>query len=842
MKRGPSNHTPATHTNTSIFTGSKQRALVGYPPPRPTTRAYRQNHAPTAAEAIMEEHGGLGHVFDIIPQDRNYKYEDVYHGRFGENAVLAPGNQELKRHDHPTPLFSKVETLEAAKRKATGSFSKLCSTSDPSAVASLAAVATRDQQDVLRARVDVLNTLLKEPDSHICVKHRLLKSETGPKTLCAVTYNRFLRESVDSAKEVGEIQSPMAWFVPGAQKHVANLLDPRSAVPMGKSLAGLLYGLRKCTPAKYCTKKLLKSLVPQFPDTVRQVQDFQRPSTHGQPHPQPSAITSHHTRVYEAVAELRPSKKKPTAQPEKVTYRVIMGVLDLNVLEQWQNPSTNSLVRRSIIDTALHHTPSPGGELTNVHSLHVKITRGRESHVLTFRPFIGDEACTVSHLLYTQDASGGDDASSKGLLRLSEDPTEVKPMHGGSVHEIQSYVCLGAHRESRYNEAQLNYIHSRGFIESGKLGNGSPLPDPHSIHWDHGLPPAKATRISGKDCDVMASSYHVGDSIHTVISVICYPPFGTQFKVHPRKNKKEKEEARQKRLESLKKRGVVVVLPRRGRTVVGPKESAADAPQQETLGKKQRWTTAPDFAKGQFYFVDGAVFEPWMKDTRLYLIDVAGHGEDTREVMKQAMLIRDEMIRDCGYDGGAQSIWDPSMSFKMNLQNNMLVHPLSKKTVLEIWQSKWQEFVAKWIQDTWDKNFKQTSVQTGRAFWFSKNRGVFAEILRAQGVPAKICDAYEGWSRNRFVQAVQMGGVPMKFINDNALQALVPAQIIPRPAVNSQRNGPKASAAAALPEKKELTHLHARIQSLESRLNQTRKDGNVAVLMQEVLQRLRQSC
>lgn len=827
MKRAPS-------TNT-VFTpaGSKQsRALLSYPPPRPTTRAFRQG------DASIEEHGGLGHVFDIIPQDRNYKYEDVYHGRFGENAVLAPGNKELKRHDHPTPLFSKVDTLEAAKRKATGSFSKLCSTNDPNAVAGMAAVATRDQQDVLRARVDVLNSLIREPDSHICVKHRLLKSETGPKTLCAVTYNRFLRESLESVKEVGEIQSPMAWFVPGAQTHVANLLNPHSGVPMGKSLAGLLYGLRKCTPAKFCTKKLLKSLAARFPGDVREVRDFERPSTHGQPHPQPSAITSHHTRVYEADTELKPSKKKAdTAKPERVTYRIIMGVLDLNVLEQWQNPSTNTLVRRSIVDTAIHHALH-AGELTNVHALHVKITRGKESHVLTFRPFIGDEACTVSHLLYTEDAAGG---QSKGLLRLSDDPAEVRPLHGGRVHEIQSYVCLGAHRENRYSEAQLNYIHSRGYIESGALGNGSSLPDPHLIHWDHDLPPAKATRISGKDCDVMASSYHVGETVHTVISVICYPPFGTQFKVHVRKNKKEKEEARHKRIEALKKRGIVI-RPRAARPPrAAAKESAADEPPQETVGKKMRWTTAPDFAKGQFYFVDGAVFEPWMKDTRLYLIDVAGHGEDTREVMKQAVRIRDEMIRECAFGDGSQSIWDPDMSFRMNLQNNMQIHPISQKTVLEIWQSKWQEFVSKWIQDTWDKNFKQSSVQTGRAFWFSKSKGVFGEILRGMAVDRAITDAYEAWSNRRFVEAVHVGSIPTKFISDNALQAMVPPEIIQRPATVALAQA-KHLKQTVPSDKKELHHLQARIQSLETRLDQSRKDGNVAVLMQEVLQRLRQAC
>ena len=139
---------------------SKQRALVGYPPPRPTTRAYSNMNQTQSMLQPMEEHGGLGHVFDIIPQDKNYKYEDVYHGRFGDNAVLAPGNRELKHSDSPMPLFEKVDRLEAAKRKATASFSKLCSTNEQVAVTGLAAAATRDQQDVLRARVDVLNTLI----------------------------------------------------------------------------------------------------------------------------------------------------------------------------------------------------------------------------------------------------------------------------------------------------------------------------------------------------------------------------------------------------------------------------------------------------------------------------------------------------------------------------------------------------------------------------------------------------------------------------------------------------------------------------------------------------------
>jgi hypothetical protein len=746
---------------------NKTHPVVSYPPPRPTL--------------LCEERGGLGHAFDIIPEDRNYNFEDIYHGRSGDSAILTPGNHSLQHTEH---LFAKVENLEAAKRKATGSFSKLCSTTDTNAIPSLAAAATRDQQDVLRHRVDVLNKLLSGPDSHICVHHALLSNPTKPRTLCAVTYTRFVRESVGSDKEVGEIQSPMAWFVPGAQQHVVNLLSGQKEVPMQTSLAGLLYGLRKCTPARYCTKKLLKSLVPKFPDELREITDFHKPKIHG--HTQPSAITSHHTRVYEAVAELRPSKKKPEGKPESVTFRIIMGVLDLNVLEQWQNPATNALVRKSIIATAMQH---PHAQMTTVHNLHVKITRGRETHVLTFRPFIGDEACTVSHLTYTESAM---DDGMHGILRLPEDTADVHALHGGTMLPIESYVCIGAHRESRYNEAQLNYIHSQGYRGTPVIG--STLPDPRTIRWD--APDAKATRISGKDTDVMASSYRIHDKVHTVLTVISYPPFGTQFKVHIRKNKKEKAEARQKRMEALKKRGI------KPRVLFKKEIMKAD------LTKKERWSTAPDHAQGQYYFVEGVVSNTCGRQERIYLIDTDG-GARTQRAMQEGVRIRDDLIKECAYGGG--TIWNPDISFKENLQTNTAVHPISQRMVKDIWQDKWRRAIAEQIQDG--------------ALWFCKQRGVWPTTLALAGLPRDVCEKYEARSIALIQSAMQKGQIPMKFVTENGLQSLLPAQIIPR------RVPP--------PPSKEMHVLQDRIRTLEAKLHGEGQAGNLAVLMDRVLSSLR---
>ena len=855
--------------------GSKQQPFVSYPPPKPTTRPYTQNP-------------GVGRKFDLIPEGRNYGFEDVYYGKFGENTVLAPGNDRLRAIQEvggAAPLFVKVDNLEAAKRKATNSFSKLCSATDHAAIPGLASAATKDQQDVLRHRIDVLNALIIDPNSHICVKHKLLQKPDAPKTLVSVTYNRYVRESLQSDREMGEIQSPMAWVVPGAQKFVAQLLDTGDDMAgKGHAFSMLLYGLRKSIPSKYCTKKLRKSLIPQFPNVVTRIQDHALPSTRDQQHYQPSALTSHHTAVYEATTELRPSKKKPDAQPEKVTFRVITGVLDLNVLEQWQNPSTNARVRKSIIRAGVEHQPHPGAGLDNVHALHIKITRGMETHVLSFRPFIGDEACTVSHLTFTEEAAGAGD---KGILRLNDDPETVHGMHGGVIHAIESYVCLGAHRENRYNEAQLNYIHSRGYIHAQLVGEGRGLPDPHAIAWDSEFPPAKATRISDKDCDVMASSYHVGGKVHTVVSVVNYPSFGTQFTVRLRLSKKDKVKAKAKRaekIEKLRQSGKLVpraLAPRRPRRAGaappppmprGEAHLTTDGGRTPTDNKRTR-TTAPGFTKGRVYslddtgaapydknsrlyllergqgkdhvyFLDGVVFDPYDKDSRLYLLETGkGKGAETREAMAQALKIREDLIAECKYTGAAgeeRTIWNPDASFYKNLRENQTVHPVSLLTARDIWHKKWKQYMGGWVKDNWNKSKASPTARgtnyTGDAFWFCKNPAVWADLLDNEAVRASYCK----WAQEKLAEGVSSSRISMRFVSDHGLQAMIPPQIIPRPplAARPVSNGGLKKEQA---EQKELSHLQARVLSLESRLKSTQRDGNAASLMQEVLRKLRQN-
>jgi hypothetical protein len=122
-----------------------------------------------------------------------------------------------------------------------------------------------------------------------------------------------------------------------------------------------------------------------------------------------------------------------------------------------------------------------------------------------------------------------DSGPERGILNLSQDPATIHPIPLGKVLPIQAYVCLGAHRKNRLNEAQLNYVHAQGLLAHGFKTEY--LPDPAALlHAAPGrMVPAKATRVSGDKLDVMASSYHVADQVYTTISVVKYPPFGTQF-------------------------------------------------------------------------------------------------------------------------------------------------------------------------------------------------------------------------------------------------------------------------------------------------------------------------
>jgi hypothetical protein len=131
-------------------------------------------------------------------------------------SFTVPGwsrDEPLSNPTHPEiqPLFAeKAEVLEIAKRRACVSFAKMNAAPDANQQSAWAAATTRDEQDVLRARVDMLNTLMQAPDPKLSIEN------TAPPKVC-VTYDRI---RMDDTSELGPMQSTMTWIVPGAEDQV----------------------------------------------------------------------------------------------------------------------------------------------------------------------------------------------------------------------------------------------------------------------------------------------------------------------------------------------------------------------------------------------------------------------------------------------------------------------------------------------------------------------------------------------------------------------------------------------------------------------------------------------
>ena len=119
-----------------------------------------------------------------------------------DNLISAPVGPDDHAH-----IWEKAEVLELAKRRAIASYTKMCSAPDTQQQAAWTAATTRDERDVLCARVDLLNALMHNTDVQLC-------PENTAQARVAVVYDRV---RCDGETELGPMQSTMSWVVYGAE-------------------------------------------------------------------------------------------------------------------------------------------------------------------------------------------------------------------------------------------------------------------------------------------------------------------------------------------------------------------------------------------------------------------------------------------------------------------------------------------------------------------------------------------------------------------------------------------------------------------------------------------------
>jgi hypothetical protein len=743
-------------------------------------------------------------------------------------------------------LMDKAETLEHAKRRAATSFSRMTA----SFTGDLASETVRDEQDVLRARVDLLNELMRSPDTRLC-----LEAEGRQPRVC-VTYDR---ARCEGELELGPMQSTMAWAVQGCEDTIQQLLsaaDRGGHEPVVKGLLGLV---QQSAPAKDVLHGLHRVL--SLPPPERMLLKSVAAGTTGEPH----------TRVIEGLGEARAEDAVPAL------YRVAWGALDLDVLEGWQNPSTNAAIRLSILDTA--HQAAREAQRTkaaawsNVGYIQARIFHGEECHTLTLRPFWDSESCTVSHLQFKQSVFD-DCGPERGLLNLAQDPASIHPIPLGKILPLQAYVCLGAHRKSRLSEVQLNYVHAQGLLAHGfdtrHLPDASTLLDLPAGR----MVPAKSTRVSAQKLDVLASSYHVADQVYTTITVVQYPPFGTQF---------------EKRVIDTKSAGIrmpslgphMVQMPGiadsdhddanfdNEQTPDVPEDdnsSISDGSSEEThprnftvhnrdiretekpplykLGRQYKkpglckkykkyelWDT--DLCEGEHFFVDG-IFGPSTDLSKRFIWFELDNGERYKHAEELVQNIRDYFKQN--FPG---NLWMTSKCFYYNLDNNKNTGK-DGNTAHQIWNYQWKHFINRKIQEYNNNDILGSVIGEDRipSFWYTPDPSLWFQLLdqdrkdaSSSSIYMRASDrAYRYFRSGDYLQSkcyqrhTRLESSSSKLGNTFPSRDKLP---LPQPHTSNTKADPAA-----------LAQLQTRIDVLETKLSRVKQEENTKHLLEQVLERL----
>jgi len=777
----------------------------------------------------------------------------------------------------PTHLMNLIESLENTKRQAAANYASMGANPSPQGIA----LTTRSELDVLCARVDVLNTLLRQPPDAKPLCLESTASTTGitmaavaslkaKKPRLCVIYDRL---RCDGDLELGPMQSTMAWAVRDAEDAFTQLVTAPDSHSPAQTVQGLLDLVRKSAPKKDILQSLqaVLSLPPPERLVLKSVQGIN--------------AQDFHARVFEGMSDNNNGdgslKDSKSALPPPL-YRVIWGALSLDVLEGWQNPSTNTAIRLSILNTA--HQAARDAQQTkaltwsNVAHLQVHIYHGEESHRLSFQPFWDSESCTVSHIQFAQSVFD-DSGPERGLLNLSQDPSTIHPIPMGRILPMQAYVCLGAHRKSRLSEAQLNYVHAQGLKAHGF--DPALLPDPSRLRnvQPGRMPPAKATRVSGDKLDVMASSYHIADQVYTTITVVQYPPFGTQFE--RLQQKKDVQMAG-----PLGRMMVGVIIPPAYQKPEQPSQPSLPAPPPPSepthenesddesveddmsrqypvherdvnedcpiplykrerkykpaianrkMEKFQYWDV--DLDEGQHFFVDG-IFGNSTDINQRFIWFEMDNGTRYKEAEKLGTILRDYFKTNFPGDR-----WLRNKCFYYNIDNNKN-KGLDGYTAKEIWSHHWKQFITDKIYKYNRKNMlgkKTVGAAFIESFWYTPTSELWYQLLDQGRAENSHSSLYKFKSEQLYQHHKEYDNIESRFSSRSTPLAMKQTtktfqtyqtanQQIPLPPPRTTMNASQTVA--------KVGQLQERISALESRLGRIKQDENTQHLLAKVLDKL----
>lgn len=259
------------------------------------------------------------------------------------------------------------------------------------------------------------------------------------------------------------------------------------------------------------------------------------------------------------------------------TYQLFIGVLNMDIYRPWLNPRTVKVVQQAIwlcgkdllSHQSAHHSTKKSdyeqNKIPNFIGIELIIETKDRRHVFSVSPFAGHENCTVSHIGFRQSIPprGSQDPPFLGILVTPNNTDEIDLSRIQiSLKKTESYVYVGAYKGKPMDNANIYAIHAVACAQYWGDTNYDDRPNLIALDRYPDLL-CKVTRIHVAPWDIIVSSYiepHSRNVVDTLISIVHYPPFGTQFTT-------------KKRVIATRADGGVIQIPRsiRSPTVAPPR-------------------------------------------------------------------------------------------------------------------------------------------------------------------------------------------------------------------------------------------------------------------------------
>lgn len=220
------------------------------------------------------------------------------------------------------------------------------------------------------------------------------------------------------------------------------------------------------------------------------------------------------------------------------SLQVMVGGVALTIIKKFYNPRVVDCIKKNILKAAMHYLNCEKDEgFANFVTIDIKLCSENTVHVLSIAPMHTAESCVVSNIHFEQTFNSEPNQNA-GILVLPKNIHLITPFPKEEVTYGSPYIfsLCNAYKGVKLNETHLSYVHSINCI--------SALPDDYKIwnaqtdnftydYMSENVPGAKINRVSKGTWDIVASSYMINHStVRTVITVVKYPPNGTQMIPH----------------------------------------------------------------------------------------------------------------------------------------------------------------------------------------------------------------------------------------------------------------------------------------------------------------------